>query len=143
MNPLRKYATPAEATAAHRAGTKANNARRAEASRGWEPARCKRGCRVPEQGGSKRSAVNMLKHCATCRKVVMTLLDADEWLLPPAEDVPGPWRPQYPNLATWANASGACVGGDGVLVTYNVHKFRSPYEVAELERMKARRLAAK
>ena len=58
----RKYATPAEATAAHRAGTKANNARRAEAGRGWEPARCKRGCRVPEWGGSKRPAVSMLKH---------------------------------------------------------------------------------
>ncbi|KAH8044022.1 hypothetical protein JL721_12978 [Aureococcus anophagefferens] len=114
---IRKYATPAEAAAANRATSAAKNARvKSDGRACYLPGGCDGssggcemfGCEIPEGYNCRPALVEMLTHCATCRRRAKVILGAPDPrspdLIPAAEKSPGPWFFTALSLAKAANA---------------------------------------
>ncbi|EGB02390.1 hypothetical protein AURANDRAFT_68928, partial [Aureococcus anophagefferens] len=137
---IRKYATPAEAAAANRATSAAKNARvKSDGRACYLPGGCDGssggcemfGCEIPEGYNCRPALVEMLTHCATCRRRAKVILGAPDPrspdLIPAAEKSPGPW---FFTALSLAKAANVCP----VMGQYNESRYKSAATLAREKR---------
>ncbi|KAH8063498.1 hypothetical protein JL722_2672 [Aureococcus anophagefferens] len=137
---IRKYATPAEAAAANRATSAAKNARvKSDGRACYLPGGCDGssggcemfGCEIPEGYNCRPALVEMLTHCATCRRRAKVILGAPDPrspdLIPAAGKSPGPW---FFTALSLAKAANVCP----VMGQYNESRYKSAATLAREKR---------